>query len=39
MTVLKEVQENFGNDPRFVLISLACGKNIAGAEPYIRKNI
>ena len=38
MTVLKEVQDNFGKDPRFVLISLACGKNIAGAEPFIRKN-
>jgi beta-lactamase regulating signal transducer with metallopeptidase domain/peroxiredoxin len=38
MTLLKEVQENFGKDPRFVIISLACGKNIAGAEPFIKKN-
>ena len=38
MTVLKEVQENFGKDPRFVIISLACGKNIAEAEPFIKKN-
>ena len=26
MTVLKEVQASFGRDPRFVLISLACGE-------------
>ena len=32
MTVLKEVQETFGSDPRFVLISLACGKDAAQAE-------
>jgi beta-lactamase regulating signal transducer with metallopeptidase domain/protocatechuate 3,4-dioxygenase beta subunit/peroxiredoxin len=38
MTVLKEVQANFGKAPRFVIISLACGKNIAGAEPFIKKN-
>jgi len=38
MTVLKEVQENFGKDPRFVLISLACGKNTAEAEQSIKKN-
>ena len=35
---IKEVQENFGKDPRFVIISLACGKNIAGTEPFIKKN-
>jgi beta-lactamase regulating signal transducer with metallopeptidase domain len=38
MTVLKDVQENFGKDPRFVIISLACGQNIARAEPCIKKN-
>jgi beta-lactamase regulating signal transducer with metallopeptidase domain/protocatechuate 3,4-dioxygenase beta subunit len=38
MTVLTEVQENFGNDPRFVLISLACGKNTAEAERYVKQN-
>jgi beta-lactamase regulating signal transducer with metallopeptidase domain/protocatechuate 3,4-dioxygenase beta subunit len=38
MTVLKEVQENFGNDPRFVLISLACSKKSAEAEQSIKKN-
>ena len=38
MTVLKEVQEAFGNDPRFVLISLACGKDAAEAEQSIKQN-
>jgi beta-lactamase regulating signal transducer with metallopeptidase domain/protocatechuate 3,4-dioxygenase beta subunit len=37
MSVLKEVHEHFGKDPRFVIISLACGKNIAGAAPLIKK--
>jgi protocatechuate 3,4-dioxygenase beta subunit len=38
MTVLNEVQENFGRDPRFVLISLACGMNTAPAEQSIKQN-
>ena len=38
MTVLKEVQENFGRDPRFVLISLACGKNTAQVEQSMTRN-
>ena len=38
MTVLKEVQETFGSDPRFVLISLACGKDAAEAEKFIKEN-
>jgi protocatechuate 3,4-dioxygenase beta subunit len=37
-TVLKEVQATFGGDPRFVLISLACGKDAAEAEKVIKKN-
>jgi hypothetical protein len=38
MTVLNEVQETFGRDPRFVLISLACGMNTAQAEQSIKQN-
>ncbi len=38
MTVLKEVRENFGRDPRFVLISLACGKDAAQAEQSIKQD-
>ncbi len=38
MTVLKEVQETFGGDPRFVLISLACGEDAAQAEQSIKQN-
>ena len=38
MAVLKEVQEAFGSDPRFVLISLACGKDAAQAEKSIKEN-
>ena len=38
MTMLNEVQENFGRDPRFVIISLACGINTAQAEQAIKQN-
>jgi peroxiredoxin len=39
MTVLKEVQEKFGSDPRFVLISLACDqKSGPGLEKFIKEN-
>ncbi len=38
MTVLKEVQASFGHDPRFVLISLACGENAAQAEQSIKQD-
>ena len=39
MTVLKEVQEKFGSDPRFVLISLACDqKSRPGLEKFIKEN-
>jgi peroxiredoxin len=38
MTVLKEVQASFGHDPRFVLISLACGKSAAQAEQSIKQD-
>jgi beta-lactamase regulating signal transducer with metallopeptidase domain/peroxiredoxin len=38
MTVLKEVQEKFGSDPRFVLISLACAqKSSPGLEKFIKE--
>ena len=38
MTVLKEVQASFGRDPRFVLISLACGISAAQAEQSIKQD-
>jgi len=38
MTVLKEVQQTFGGDPRFVLISLACGTDAAQAEQSIKQD-
>jgi hypothetical protein len=38
VSILKEVQENFGADPRFVLISLAWGKDAALAERAIKQN-
>ena len=39
MTVLKEVQEKFGSDPRFVLISLCCvQKSGPGLEKFITEN-
>jgi beta-lactamase regulating signal transducer with metallopeptidase domain/peroxiredoxin len=36
--VLKEVQQTFGGDPRFVLIGLTCGKDAAEAEKVIKQN-
>jgi peroxiredoxin len=38
MMILKEVQETFGRDPRFALISLACGPDAARTEQAIRPN-
>jgi beta-lactamase regulating signal transducer with metallopeptidase domain len=39
VTALKEVQEKFGSDPRFVLISLCCvQKSGPGLEKFIREN-
>ena len=38
MTVLKEVQASFGHDPRFTLISLACGESAAQAEQSIKQD-
>src|SRR6185437_4667515 len=35
MTILKEVQETFGGDPRFVLISLAWSQDAAQAEKFV----
>lgn len=37
-TVLEEVQAAFGSDPRFVLISLASGKDAAEAEKVVKEN-
>jgi 5-hydroxyisourate hydrolase-like protein (transthyretin family) len=37
MTILKEVQETFGSDPRFVLISLTWGQDVAQAEKSIKE--
>lgn len=39
MTVLKEVQEKFGSDPRFVLISRVCAQKCGlGLEKFIKEN-
>jgi peroxiredoxin len=38
MLVLKDVQQNFGGDPRFVLISLDCSQNGAVAAKFIKEN-
>ena len=38
MTVLKEVQQTFGGNPRFVLISLVCSPDIAVADRFVRKD-
>ena len=39
MTVLKEVEQKFGSDPRFVLISLVCvQKSGPGLEKFINEN-
>ncbi len=37
MTLLKEVQQTFGSDPRFVLISLACARDTTQAEASIKQ--
>ena len=37
MTLLKEVQQTFGSDPRFVLITLACARDTAQAETSIKQ--
>jgi RNA polymerase sigma factor (sigma-70 family) len=38
MTVLKEVEEKFGRDPRFVLISIACDNLAAPSEEWLSRN-
>jgi peroxiredoxin/protocatechuate 3,4-dioxygenase beta subunit len=38
MIVLKEVQQTFGADPRFVLISLVCSRDAANAVKFIKEN-
>ena len=38
MIVLKEVQQAFGADPRFVLISLDCSQDASNATKFIKEN-
>ncbi len=37
MAVLKEVQDTHGSDPRFVLVSLACGPSAAVSQRYLKR--